>query len=257
MPYREINDPVTLRRLLEATLLIEANLELPALLSHLIDEARSMTGAAYGALGVLNEERTALAEFLTVGLDPDAERKSALARPARGCSASSSLTPSRCGWRRSAPTPTATAFRRGTAHDLVPRRADQGPRRGLWPSVSHRQGRVVRVHPRRPSADRGSCRRRGIAIENARLHERVRAVAVYEDRDRLARDLHDTVIQRLFAIGLGLQSIAGTAPPAVSSDCLLGDLDVTIRQIRSTIYELGLDDTDRGVRAASSNSWPS
>ena len=45
----------------------------------------------------------------------------------------------------------------------------------------------------------------GIAIQNARLHSRAREVAVYEDRDRLARDLHDTVIQRLFAIGLSLQ----------------------------------------------------
>ena len=51
----------------------------------------------------------------------------------------------------------------------------------------------------------------GIAIENARLHQRVQEMAVFDERDRLARDLHDTVIQRLFAIGLTLQSIAGTA----------------------------------------------
>ena len=43
------------------------------LLGHVIEEARSMTGARYGALGVLNEDRTELAEFLTVGLDPDEE----------------------------------------------------------------------------------------------------------------------------------------------------------------------------------------
>jgi GAF domain-containing protein len=42
----------------------------------------------------------------------------------------------------------------------------------------------------------------GIAIENARLQERVRQLAVLEDRERMARDLHDTVIQRLFATGL-------------------------------------------------------
>ena len=44
----------------------------------------------------------------------------------------------------------------------------------------------------------------GIAIENARLHQRVQEAAVYEERDRMARDLHDTVIQRLFAVGLSL-----------------------------------------------------
>ena len=56
----------------------------------------------------------------------------------------------------------------------------------------------------------------GIAIENARLHSRVQEVAVYEERDRLARDLHDTVIQRLFAIGLSLQSLAGN--PSAAAD---------------------------------------
>ncbi len=42
-------------------------------------------------------------------------------------------------------------------------------------------------------------------------------VAVYEDRDRLARDLHDTVIQRLFGVGLNLQSMAGRAPRDMSA----------------------------------------
>ena len=69
MPYRSIEDPVKLRRVLEATLLLEADLELPTLLRHVVEEARSMTGARYGALGVLNEERTALVRFVTVGLD--------------------------------------------------------------------------------------------------------------------------------------------------------------------------------------------
>ena len=93
----------------------------------------------------------------------------------------------------------------------------------------------------------------GLAIENARLHERVRSVAVLEDRDRLARDLHDTVIQRLFAIGLALQSTAG----AVTNDDVrsrltmaISEIDETIRQIRTTIFELGSAEGDQGVRAA-------
>ena len=74
MPYRSIEDPVKLRRVLEATLLIEADLELPSLLRHVVEEARSMAGARYGALGVLNEDRTALSEFVTSGLEPEEER---------------------------------------------------------------------------------------------------------------------------------------------------------------------------------------
>ena len=44
----------------------------------------------------------------------------------------------------------------------------------------------------------------GIAIENARLNARIRDLTLIEDRERIAADLHDTVIQRLFATGLGL-----------------------------------------------------
>src|SRR5262249_52393234 len=51
----------------------------------------------------------------------------------------------------------------------------------------------------------------GVAIENARLHNRVQELAVVEDRERIARDLHDTVIQRLFATGLALQATARMA----------------------------------------------
>ena len=42
----------------------------------------------------------------------------------------------------------------------------------------------------------------GIAIQNHRLHERVLALGVLDDRDRIARDLHDRVIQRIYAVGM-------------------------------------------------------
>ena len=71
MPYHSIDDPTKLRRVLEAVLLIERDLELPALLRHVIEEAASMTGARYAAVGVLNEDRTALAEFVTFGIKPE------------------------------------------------------------------------------------------------------------------------------------------------------------------------------------------
>ena len=61
------------------------------------------------------------------------------------------------------------------------------------------------------------------------------------DRDRIARDLHDLVIQRLFATGLQLQSarrIAVSDEVMERLDSAVADLDVTIRDIRSTIFEL-------------------
>ena len=60
---------------MEATLLVEADLELPVLLGHVIGEAISMTNARYGALGVLNEDRSALVEFITVGLTEEQEKQ--------------------------------------------------------------------------------------------------------------------------------------------------------------------------------------
>ena len=65
-------------------------------------------------------------------------------------------------------------------------------------------------------------------------------LAVLEDRDRIARDLHDLVIQRLFATGLSVQSLHGQLPPEVQPriDRVVDDLDETIKQIRRTIFEL-------------------
>ena len=79
-----------------------------------------------------------------------------------------------------------------------------------------------------------------IAIENARLHERLTDLALVEDRERIAADLHDTVIQRLFATGLALESTVRLAPPEVAEriEAAVGDLDETIRQIRSAIFSL-------------------
>jgi signal transduction histidine kinase len=82
----------------------------------------------------------------------------------------------------------------------------------------------------------------GVAIENARLHARVRQLTLAEDRERIARDLHDTVIQRLFATGLLLQSAAGRLAdrPEVAErlERAVEDLDATVREVRSVIFEL-------------------
>lgn len=66
----------------------------------------------------------------------------------------------------------------------------------------------------------------------------------------MARDLHDTVIQRLFALGLTLQGIAARLPESASGPIsrAVGEIDHIITQVRSTIYELGMGNETRGVR---------
>ena len=66
-------------------------------------------------------------------------------------------------------------------------------------------------------------------------------LAVISDRERIARDLHDVVIQRLFATGLQLQGISMLAAGSEVAERLeraVADLDLTIKDIRGTIFEL-------------------
>ncbi|MEU5674266.1 GAF domain-containing sensor histidine kinase [Micromonospora sp. NPDC047753] len=79
-----------------------------------------------------------------------------------------------------------------------------------------------------------------LAMERARGQEERELLVVLEDRERIARDLHDVVIQRLFATGLQLQSAAPMARPEVAKriNAAVDDLDATIRDIRRTIFEL-------------------
>ena len=79
-----------------------------------------------------------------------------------------------------------------------------------------------------------------LALERARARMDRAKLAVYEDRDRIARDLHDVVIQRLFAAGLQLHSIRRRVPPPIAEALLrlVRELDDTIRDIRTTIFDL-------------------
>jgi signal transduction histidine kinase len=79
-----------------------------------------------------------------------------------------------------------------------------------------------------------------LALERARAQDERELLVVLEDRERIARDLHDVVIQRLFATGLHLQSTSRLARADVAARIggAIDDLDSTIRDIRSAIFEL-------------------
>ncbi|NHC46291.1 GAF domain-containing sensor histidine kinase [Motilibacter aurantiacus] len=79
-----------------------------------------------------------------------------------------------------------------------------------------------------------------LALDRHRAQSDRAHLAVYEDRDRIARDLHDLVIQRLFATGLGLQGLSRTSDERTKARLAVAvdDLDATIRDIRTTIFEL-------------------
>ncbi|MET0419231.1 MAG: GAF domain-containing sensor histidine kinase [Actinoplanes sp.] len=80
-----------------------------------------------------------------------------------------------------------------------------------------------------------------LALERARAQEEREQLVVLEDRERIARDLHDVVIQRLFATGMQLQGAVARAgdPESVRRiNTAVDDLDATIRDIRRSIFEL-------------------
>jgi signal transduction histidine kinase len=90
-----------------------------------------------------------------------------------------------------------------------------------------------------------------IALELAQARADQQRLLVLEDRERIARDLHDHVIQRLFASGLTLEGIAGSAEPGTRArlSSVVDDLDVTIRQIRTLIFRLQSSGSGRSLRS--------
>jgi len=253
MSLHSVEDASKLRRIIEAMLLIGADLDLPDLLRHVIEEARSITGAHYGAIGVLNSERTALAEFITVGLAPDDEARIGdrpkglgvlglvISDPEALRIADLNSHPNRSGFPLNHPPMTSFLG--------VPIRVREEVYGNLyltdkvgWSEFTNDD--LVLTEALALAA--------GIAVENARLHRSVKVTSIQDDRQRLAGDLHDRVIQRLFGAGLSLQGIAGAAKTDGLSDRLnavITEIDHTIREIRSTIFELSLIDTEQGIRA--------
>jgi signal transduction histidine kinase len=83
----------------------------------------------------------------------------------------------------------------------------------------------------------------GIAIENARLHEQVQRLAIVEERERIGRDLHDGIIQTIYAVGLSLEDVPDlmTEEPDEARarvERAIDSLDQSIRDIRNFIFGL-------------------
>ena len=73
MSYRQVVNPARLHSLIDAILLIEADIDLDVLLQHIVRTASELVGARYGALGVLDPDGDELERFITWGLTPEEE----------------------------------------------------------------------------------------------------------------------------------------------------------------------------------------
>ena len=250
-PFDRIDDPAKLRRLVQAILILDAELNLPVVLRRIIEEARDLVDAQYGALGVLNEDGRALDQFLTVGLSQEEERAIGARPTGRGVLGVLIGEDKPVRLANLAPSPDSFGFPPDhpamTSFLGIPIRV-HGEVYGILYLTNKKTAQEFSeddeelVHALAMAA--------GIAIENARLHGLVRDRALTEDRDRIARDLHDSVIQRLFAIGLSLQGTARLVerPEAVMR---IGEaiekLDETIRQLRKAIFDIELTINKEGL----------
>jgi signal transduction histidine kinase len=234
--------PRSLRQLLDAVLSVSTDLDLPTVLQRLVEAAAALVDARYAALGVLDETGTHLAQFLTTGLDD--ETHAAIGHLPRGHGILGLLIvepePIRLPDLREHPDSYGFPPNHPPMQSFlgVPLRVRNEVFGNLYLTDKMTGEVFTDIDEELVVALAGAA---GIAIENARLQGRLRDVAVFEDRERIARDLHDTVIQRLFATGLALQGASRlTEDPAVREriENAVEDLDVTVRHIRTAIFGL-------------------
>lgn len=250
----DVNGSKQLRRLLDAVLSVGSELDLTLVLHRIVEAATDLVDARYGALGVLDERGERLSQFLTVGVDEATHAAIGALPSGHGILGTLIVDP--------------RPLRLPDLH----RHPDSAGFPANHPDMTSFLGVPIMVRNRvfgnlylcdkdggAPFTDDDEeltvalATAAGVAIDNARLHSRVGELVLFEERDRIARDLHDTVIQRLFAVGLSLQGATLLAEESSALrdrlESAIDDLDTTVREIRTTIFQLHRDRTgDRSLR---------
>jgi len=228
-------------RLIEAGMILASELSLDAVLQRIIELAVDITDARYGALGVIGPGGD-LQEFITTGITP--EEREAIGAPPHGRGILGALIregkplripnisadPRSVGFPHNHPKMTsfmgAPIIVRGEMFGDIYLTEKKGA-----PEFDERDERDVLV----------LAAQAGVAIENARLYQEIHRLAVLEDRERIAMELHDGVIQALFAVGMGLQ---GTALMSRDEELerrlesAVAEIDRVIRDLRNYIFGL-------------------
>ncbi len=228
-----------LMRLVEGAAAVAGQTDLTSVLYTTIETAIDLTGAQYGALGVVDEEGK-LMEFLHRGLSVAEADK--IDHPPEGLGLLGTIT--REG--------------RIVRIDAISEHADSvgfpehHPPMASFLGVPVRLGHEIFGNLYLTNKEGGFTREdeelvaglavvAGAAINTARLQRRLRRLAVVEDRERIARDLHDAIIQDLFAVGLSLQAatqkVVAPEVRTVISDTVQR-LDDSISSLRRFIFDL-------------------
>jgi signal transduction histidine kinase len=230
-------------------MVLASELSLGAVLQRIVELAVDLTGARYGALGVLTPDGSSIQDFLTVGITP--EQRAALADPPTGHGLLGALTrearPLRIpdigadlrsvGFPPNHPPMTsllgARIIGRGTVFGNIYLTDKQGAE-----MFDEEDERILVVLATQAA----------IAVENARLYDEterkgreLQRLQVIEERERIGKELHDGVIQSLFAVGMrlhGLASSSADAEVARRLEAAVEDVDGAIRDLRNYIFGL-------------------
>ncbi len=232
--------------LLEVSNDLTRRLDLPVLLRRLAEVAVDLLDARYGALGVIGTDRR-LEQFIHVGIDDRLARKIGHLPEGKGLLGALIDHAEPVRLSRLADDQRSSGF---PAHH---------PKMESFLGVPIRVGDEVFGNLYLTESKRGAftaedeelalalAATAGVAIENARLFEHRKQLEVLDERARIARDLHDHVIQQLFAVGLTLQATAGRMPDdlAASVSQQVAEIDHAIAQIRQSIFALNVSPADK------------
>lgn len=234
--------PKQLRRLLDAVVAIGGELELEALLQRVVDVATELADARYGALGVLDESGTRLAQFLTVGVGDEERARIGDLPEGHGLLGLLISEPAPLRLPDLHDHPASVGFPPNhppmTSFLGVPIRTRGEVFGNLYLCDKAGDDVFTDVDEEMVVALATAA---GVAIQNARLHAQIADLVLLAEHDRIARDLHDTVIQRLFSTGLGLQGAIRLARDPNLVDRLqraVAEIDETVREVRSAIFEM-------------------
>ncbi len=251
MPHSSRSPEQALAALNRAALSIAAEVSLDKVLQQIIDSTRELVGARYGALGVPNADG-GLEKFVTSGISP--EEVAHIARLPRGLGLLGAIMREGRSIRlpHVADDPRSVGFPPGHPHMEsflgVPIVAGNDVLGNLYLTdkvdISKQDSQlIVEFTSDDQKLVEMLAAHAAVAIQNARLYEQVGRLAIVEERSRIGMDLHDGVIQSIYAVGLTLESARLLLPddPVEANHIILqsiAGLNDAIRDIRNFILDL-------------------
>jgi signal transduction histidine kinase len=230
--------------LLQAGLVLASELSLPSILQKIVELACEVADARYGALGVLGEDGLFLADFITHGVTEEERRAIGNLPIGRGILGVLIREAHPLRLTRIQSDPRSVGFPPNhppmTSFLGVPLRVRDHVYGNLY--LTEKVGDAEFTEDDEEAVITLAAQA-GVAIENARIREELERLAVLGDRERIGKELHDGVVQALFAVGMSLQAGDSLAEDPAAVRARLRDavdaIDGVIRDLRNYIFGLG------------------